>query len=106
VPAPRRAELSTALVAAAAAGVIPPISEHALRQAVARGVTPHLIVVAIRRGIRFTQKDGANVYVYRLHGRGHFYAIVGGNGLVTVSRKDLTAHEIRRATIRYEWAMR
>jgi len=103
MPAPRRDDLSGALVAASAAGIIPSITGHALRQATVRGVTPHHIVAAIQRGIRFRQKDGAEVYVLRLHSRGHFYIVAGTNGLVTVSRMDLTPHEIRRATIRYEW---
>lgn len=99
----RRGGLSAALAAAVASHAIPALSGHALSQALLRGVTPHDIRSAIDRGTRYTQADGARVHVLRVHGRGYFYVVAGRNAIVTVSRKDLRARDVRRATIRYRW---
>jgi hypothetical protein len=97
------AALAAALLRASSAGAIPPLTKHALRQAVLRGVTPKNIVDTIARGTHFTQADNADIYVGHLHGRGYFYIVLGRGGLITVSRRDLTPHEVRRATINYGW---
>ncbi len=104
MPRRRRVDPSASLARAVAAGLIPPLSNHALHQAIAREVTAHDIASAIERGSRYRQPDAARVFVRRLYGRGRFYVVVGENDVVvTVSRKNLTLHEVRRASIRHRW---
>lgn len=103
MPSRQRAALAASLHAAIATGVLSQFTRHAFGQAVARGVTPHDILSALERGTEFRQRDGALVYALRLHGNGYFYAVVAQRGVVTVSRKGLTRHELRRATMRYGW---
>ncbi len=102
---PRRSRegLDATLLRAVAGGIIPPLTNHALRQALKREIAPHHIVAAIERGLRFRQSNGLRVFVLRLHGHGYFYLVLGRGGVITVSRKDLSRYELRRATIRYRW---
>jgi len=91
------------LLEASAIGAIPRLTRHALERAVARRVTPDDIAAALASRRRYRQPDRAVVFVVRLHGRGYFFVVVATYGIVTVSRKDLTAGEIRRASITHGW---
>lgn len=78
---------------------------HAAGSVEARGITPDEIEQAKAEGVRFTQRDGALVYLVETELGRYFFVVenVESGVVITVSDRRLPAREIERFKVRYEW---